>query len=150
MGRLPAVYLSPQDDEFAALGAFFDAWGYGDFVPETFASQFGHSSFSAVTAGDGFVCGAILFRLVGDECEIIEIAVAQDQRGKGIASDMLAELISYLGKSGIRRLILEVAEDNHHALGLYHKYGFGQIGKRAGYYKQKIDAIILELALSMA
>ena len=150
MGNLPIVYLSQQDEEYAALGAFFDAWGYGNFAPENFATQFAHASFGALTIGDGAIFGAVLFRLVGDECEIIEIAVAHDQRGAGMAGAMLAELASYLAGAGIRRLILEVAEDNHAALGLYHKYGFGQVGKRAGYYRQKIDAIILELALSMA
>ena len=150
MGQLPTAYLSPQDDDFAALGAFFDAWGYGHFAPETFASQFAHASFGALSIGDGAVVGAVLFRLVGDECEIIEIAIAKDQRGAGLASALLANLISHLGTLGVRRLILEVADDNHPARGLYQKYGFQPIGKRAGYYRHKIDAIILELALSMA
>lgn len=150
MGHLPIAYLSPQDKDFAALGAFFDDWGYGDFHPKTFSTQFAHACFGAVTSGNEPLRGAILFRLVGDECEIIEIAVAQDQRGAGIAGDMLAELISYLSRTGARRLILEVAEDNDPARGLYAKYGFQQVGKRARYYRQKIDAIILELALSMA
>ena len=150
MGDLPRLYLSPQDDDFAALGRFFDSWGYGDFTPEKFVTQFGHASFGALKIGDSPILGAVLFRVAGDECEIIEIAVAEDHRGAGIAGKMLAELISYLRAAGARRLILEVAEDNHPALGLYHKYGFGQVGKRAGYYRQKIDAIILELALSMA
>ena len=148
MGNLPIAYLSQQDEAFAALGTFFDACGYGDFVPENFATQFAHASFGALTIGDGAICGAVLFRLIGEECEIIEIAVAEGSRGAGMAGAMLADLTSYLAGAGTRRLILEVAEDNHAALGLYHKYGFRQIAKRARYYKQKIDAIILELALS--
>ena len=150
MGHLPIAYLSPHDKEFAALGAFFDDWGYGDFVPEAFATQFAHASFGALSMGEGTVVGAILFRLVGEECDIIEIAVAHDHRGAGMAGHMLAELISYLSRRGARRLVLEVAEDNQPARSLYQKYGFQQVGTRARYYRQKIDAIILELALSMA
>ena len=145
-----SALLSPHDDDYAALGAFFKKWGYGDFAPEKFATQFAHPSFGALKIGDETMIAAVLFRLVGDECEIIEIAVAKDHRGAGIAGAMLAALISYLRTVGAKRLILEVAEDNQPALGLYHKHGFIEVGRRDGYYKQKITAIILELALSMA
>ena len=145
-----SALLSPHDDDYAALGAFFEKWGYGDFVPEKFATQFAHPSFGAIKIGDESMVAAVLFRHAGDECEIIEIAVAKDHRGACLASDLLAALISHLRTVGAVRLILEVAEDNQPARGLYHKHGFCEVGRRDGYYKQKITAIILELALSMA
>lgn len=150
--------IAQGDERFADFGAFFQNWGYSAFDAASFADRFAHHSFGIIKAGTEDITGGLLYRLAGDEAEIIEIAVAEPYRQQGIARDMLAALQEALRSQNIRRLILEVAEDNHAACQLYAACGFVQAGRRAGYYRaqsggdraQKIDAIIMELWLSKA
>jgi ribosomal-protein-alanine N-acetyltransferase len=56
-----------------------------------------------------------------------------------------------LGKDGVGRLLLEVAEDNTSAIALYTECGFSTIGRRKKYYRRKsgreVDALVIERGL---
>lgn len=141
------------------LGAFFAKWGYGAFDGDDFTRQFAHESYGVIAAKDRTpevpliagpltegpaIIGALLYRFAGDDCEIIEIAVNAACRRRGIAQKMMTELQNLSAQKNITRLILEVAEDNAPAIAFYKSYGFQPVGRRNAYYRQKIDAIIME------
>lgn len=90
--------------------------------------------------------GFIVYRAVADEAEIITIGVHPDARRAGIASAMLVVAEQDLRARGIKKLFLEVAENNDPARKLYERAGFHQIGIRPKYYDGK-DAIMMEKEL---
>lgn len=90
--------------------------------------------------------GFIVYRAVADEAEIITIGVHPDARRGGIASAMLVVAEQDLRTRGIKKLFLEVAENNAPARQLYEHAGFHQIGIRPKYY-DGVDAIMMEKEL---
>jgi len=78
--------------------------------------------------------GFILSRLVEDEAEILSVAVAERQRGRGLARKLLNLHLRRLAGLGARTIFLEVDEHNVPALRLYQNAGFHEISRRPGYY----------------
>jgi len=88
-----------------------------------------------------------LARIGRDEAEVLTLACDPDHRRKGLASACLLALMEQASRSGVRWVFLDVAADNRPALGLYAKMGFGEVGRRAGYYRRgsatPVDALVL-------
>ncbi len=91
--------------------------------------------------------GFIVYRPVLDEAEIITIGVAPNARRTGIAAAMLGIVENELRRGGIKKVFLEVAENNTPARALYEQNGYCEIGRRPKYY-DGIDAILMEKKLS--
>jgi ribosomal-protein-alanine N-acetyltransferase len=90
--------------------------------------------------------GFIVWRTVLDEAELITIGVNPDVRSSGIAVAMIGIMESELKKLNVKKIFLEVAENNIPALKLYEKNGFKQIAIRPKYYNG-VDAIVMEKIL---
>ena len=73
-------------------------------------------------------------RLVEDEAEILSVAVAARQRGRGLARNLLDLHLRRLAGLGARAVFLEVDEHNRPAIRLYDRAGFREISRRANYY----------------
>lgn len=82
------------------------------------------------------VRGFIISRLVAGEAEILSVAVAPGDRGRGLARRLLDLHLRRLAGLGIRTVFLEVDEDNAPARRLYARAGFREVGRRPGYYPQ--------------
>jgi ribosomal-protein-alanine N-acetyltransferase len=80
------------------------------------------------------LAGFILVRLIGDEAELLSIAVDPKWRGKRVGQALLRAALDDLLFSAARRMFLEVDERNTAALRLYRSHGFVEVGKRKGYY----------------
>jgi ribosomal-protein-alanine N-acetyltransferase len=78
--------------------------------------------------------GFILSRRAADEAEILSVAVARAWRGRGLARRLLDLHLRRLAGLGPRAVFLEVDEDNAPARRLYARAGFGEVGRRPGYY----------------
>ena len=148
------IRLCATDPVYHGLGLFFDAHGYGRFIAADFSKQFGHHSYQAVMIQKSNILGALLFRLTGADCEIIEIAVAPAYRRQNWARLMMDDCVKSALEAKAERLILEVAEHNAPAKAFYQDYGFMPVGRRPRYYRDdaggSIDAIIMEFWLSKA
>lgn len=81
--------------------------------------------------------GFALSRIAEDEAEVLSIAVAEERRGSGGGGVLLARHLGRLQGMGVRRVVLEVDEDNASAIALYRRFGFVQVGKRKAYYVRK-------------
>lgn len=88
----------------------------------------------------GFVLGR---RVARDLVEIDLVAVAPSHRRTGIGRALLEALIAAEREAGVRELRLELAETNVAALGLYSRVGFVVVGRRARYYPDGEDALLL-------
>lgn len=80
------------------------------------------------------IAGFLMLRNLGDESELVTVAVDPKWRGKGIGRALLRAAFEDLMMTSSRRLVLEVADDNPAALRLYRTEGFAEIGRRQGYY----------------
>lgn len=78
--------------------------------------------------------GFIMSRLAEDEAEILSVAVACRQRGRGLARRLLELHLRRLAGLGIRTVFLEVDEHNAPALRLYQRAGFAEVARRPNYY----------------
>ncbi len=93
---------------------------------------------------DDEVIGYVGAQIVPDEADMMNIAVSNEHRRKGIARSLILELLALLQKQGVRSLSLEVRASNDAAISLYKGLDFQQVGRRPGYYKMpKEDALIL-------
>ena len=94
-----------------------------------------------VAGEDGVVAGYVGSQTVLQEADMMNIAVADTHRRRGIARMLVEELIRQLDAY---QLTLEVRASNAPAIALYEKLGFTQVGLRKNYYhKPKEDALIL-------
>ena len=80
--------------------------------------------------------GFVLFRLAGEEAEILSVAVAVGARRRGIGKALLEEALRHLYREGASRIHLEVEDANQAAITLYRRMEFRESGRRGGYYTQ--------------
>ena len=86
-------------------------------------------------AGSGRkLAGCIMSRLVGDEAEILSVAVGRSNQGRGLARRLLDLHLRRLAGLGARTVFLEVDEHNRPAIRLYDRAGFAEISRRPNYY----------------
>lgn len=97
-----------------------------------------------VAAEDGRVVGYCGLWGVIDEGQITNVAVAPDSRRKGVAGQMLTELMKEAIAHKYTEFTLEVRKSNMPAIDLYHKLGFKDEGIRKDFYNMPVeDAIIM-------
>lgn len=96
---------------------------------------------------DGAVVGHAVLSAVGEDAELQRIATVAAQRRTGVATALLAAATEAATHQGATRLLLEVREDNVPALAFYGRARFGEIARRAGYYRDGTTAVILERQL---
>ena len=116
--------------------------GFVDLVPNQDQPQ--------STSADDFASylgGYLLATIIDGEAEILSIGVTPDRQRQGVGKRLLQHFFDHGTSQKMARVVLEVAEDNVPALGLYRDFGFVAFGRRKGYYKQgnqKIDAIMMK------
>ncbi|MEE4298964.1 MAG: GNAT family N-acetyltransferase [Pseudomonadales bacterium] len=79
---------------------------------------------------------------------LYSLAVAPRARGAGIAGRLLRAVEEQARHAGRRALRLEVAASNQDARALYARAGYQPIDRRAGYYENGEDALVLERDLA--
>jgi [ribosomal protein S18]-alanine N-acetyltransferase len=121
--------------------SFSDPWPRGGFEPLVRAP---HCLFLVAEEKPGELSGYSVARWVEDEAELLNIAVADELRGRGIGGRILDYLMAALEKKGIRHIFLEVRDSNVAARELYRSRGFRELSRRTGYYRRPTeDAIVL-------
>ena len=89
------------------------------------------------------VLGFIVARVLGDEWEIENVAVAARAQRRGLGSQLVKELLEVARGRGARAVFLEVRESNQAAQGLYRKWGFVPAGRRKSYYSDPSEDALL-------
>ena len=101
-----------------------------------------NSQYYAVLKDDEILAfGGLWFNI--DEAHVMNIAVREDNRQKGLGTKLLQFLIELAKKKEKKCITLEVREDNKPAIKLYEKLNFEVVGKRRRYYDNSVDAIIM-------
>ena len=90
------------------------------------------------------VAGYVGSQTVMGETDMMNVAVSPAYRRRGIARELIQELLRELARQGSHRLTLEVRASNAPARALYESLGFAQVGRRPNYSRNpKEDALIL-------
>ncbi|HEX9932435.1 MAG TPA: ribosomal protein S18-alanine N-acetyltransferase [Allosphingosinicella sp.] len=101
-------------------------------------------------AGDEVV-GFAMARAVVREAELLLLAVKRKDRNAGVGKLLLDAFMERATDRGAERLHLEVREGNH-AVTLYRRAGFTEVGRRRNYYSgrdgQIYDALTLARSVS--
>ena len=96
--------------------------------------------------------GFAVSRIGADEAEILSIAIDADKRGRGLSRNLLLTHLGHLAGRGVRRIFLEVEENNAPARRLYERCGFAIVGRRERYYQQpngeQMNALLMRRDLS--
>lgn len=107
-------------------------------------------SFWLVAEEDGRVLGYVGSQTVLGESDMLNLAVAPEQRRRGIGRELVEALCMALRDTGSTCLTLEVRASNEAAKALYAALGFETVGKRPRYYSRPVeDALILRKELNL-
>jgi len=89
------------------------------------------------------VVAFLLGRLVGEDMEVLNLAVLPEQRRRGIGRGLLEEALAQGRAQGARQCWLELRASNAGALAFYRAQGFEESQRRPRYYRQpEEDAIV--------
>lgn len=124
---------------------FNEPWSYTSFI-----SSFNSSVTNILVAKDNFdnLLGFIVFTNIGDESEILDIAIEKSFENLGIASKLFDETFNILKSNNCSDIYLDVRTNNLQARHLYEKLGFSQINIRKNYYHNpNEDAIVMKKQL---
>jgi ribosomal-protein-alanine N-acetyltransferase len=103
----------------------------------------------AWVAGEPVVGYAVTWRS-GDVVDLNRIAVRPEDRGRGVARQLLDAALEASRADRADRVLLEVAATNTAALALYASAGFVEIDRRRRYYRDGTDAVVMRLPLAAA
>ena len=84
----------------------------------------------------------------GTEADVLTVGVIPDQRGKGIARQLMALITDWAKQQGSSAMMLEVKVDNTEAIGLYESLGYSKLNTRKDYFGAGLDALVMRLELS--
>jgi len=135
----------------AIMTAAFDP-GYGEAwtEPQLVSMMTLPGTWLSLARIDGRPAGFALSRLIGDEAELLLLAVAPGHRRLGVATALIRHTREILRLRNGFRLHLEVRQNNP-AIELYKKLGFAPVGRRPGYYRgrdgQLHDALTLSCSI---
>ena len=100
-----------------------------------------------VACADGLLAGYVCLMSLFEESQILNVAVAPDQRGKGIALALMTFAIETAREKAAEVMLLEVRASNAEAIALYERLDFKRTGVRNNYYEGVDDALLMEKQL---
>jgi ribosomal-protein-alanine N-acetyltransferase len=101
----------------------------------------------ALDEGHNIIGYAGVFAPGGAEADVLTVGVIPDQRGKGIARKLMAQITDWAGQQGSTAMMLEVKVDNIEAIGLYESLGYSKLNIRKDYFGAGLDALVMRLEL---
>jgi ribosomal-protein-alanine N-acetyltransferase len=96
-----------------------------------------------VAETEGQVAGFLMARIVNQDWELENIAVAIGRQHRGIGQILMHVLIDAAKHNQAEAIFLEVRESNSYARVLYERCGFQQTGRRPSYYSNPQEDAVL-------
>jgi [ribosomal protein S18]-alanine N-acetyltransferase len=97
---------------------------------------------------DSRILAYIVFWMMFEECQILNVAVDMPYRGMGYGKLLVRKAVSLALQAGLKRILLEVRVSNTAAIQLYQALGFGICQVRRQFYADGEDAYSMVLELS--
>ena len=133
---------------FASLDK--DLFPYSPWSASQYKEEFSSPTRHFVVALDeteSIIGYAGVFAPGGAEADVLTVGVIPDQRGKGIARKLMAQITDWAGQQGSTAMMLEVKVDNIEAIGLYESLGYSKLNIRKDYFGAGLDALVMRLDL---
>lgn len=96
---------------------------------------------------DGAVVGYGFLWIIFEQAHLVNIAIRESHRGRGIGERLLVHLLRYAELNGAEFIHLEVRVTNEAAIKLYEKHGFRALGRSANFYSGGTDALLMVMEL---
>ncbi|MCR4618871.1 MAG: ribosomal protein S18-alanine N-acetyltransferase [Lachnospiraceae bacterium] len=142
---MPVIIRKLKEDDVKTLAmieqeSFSRPWSEEDFKELLFLDYARY----LVAELDGEVVGSAGMRVVCGEGDIDNVVVSKKHRGKGIAKELVSELVRLGEAEGIKEFTLEVRVGNAAAIHVYETCGFKGEGVRPSFYEAPTeDALIM-------
>lgn len=91
----------------------------------------------------GLVIGYVGLQTLGDELNLLKIAVLPQYRNLGVGFKLMSMSFDYKKENNLNNYFLEVRESNQNAIKLYKKFGFKLQSKRERYYSDDETALVM-------
>jgi tRNA threonylcarbamoyladenosine biosynthesis protein TsaB len=146
LAAVPITLREFREDDLEAVAAlelaiFSDPWPASFFHSELRQPMV----YARVAEREGRLAGYQMAWLGAGTGHLANMAVAPDQRRRGIARALMDDLLARARAAGSQSVTLEVRVSNFAAQGLYRGYGFRVAGVRRGYYRDTgEDALLME------
>jgi ribosomal-protein-alanine N-acetyltransferase len=99
--------------------------------------------FNRVALSGGALVGYVFCAFAGGEVHVNKIAVAPSFRRQGVASALMDEVFAFASRVNAEEMYLEVRVSNRSARVFYAGLGFAEAGRRARYYLDGEDALVM-------
>ena len=104
------------------------------------------SGICLAAADGGELAGYLVCSRYDQVWHLMNVAVAPEQRRRGVASGLITKLMAETGEGGDLPITLEVRVSNREAIAMYEGLGFRSAGVRPRYYQDNDeDALIMWL-----
>lgn len=137
--RIHAASFNPKSADFLSFKGFKDL------------CSLKNAGLFAAHSAENQVVGYILFRNLGQEAELLSLAVEENHKNQGYGKNLIEAMTANLKKAGCLAVFLEVGEKNRAARGLYRSFGARQVNTRKATYIRpngtKEDALIIKISL---
>ena len=116
---------------------------------EFFASEVGlaHRFNRVARASGGTLAGYVFCAFAAGEIHVNKIAVDPLYRRRGVARLLMKEVLDFSDRIQAEEIFLEVRPSNLPARNFYLLLGFREVGRRAQYYADGEDALVMSLFL---
>lgn len=151
---MPATLADLPDLVRLEEACFSAPWTRKMLEAELTGNQFAHflvardtakTGTTAASAG-GAIVGSLCFWIVFEEVRLMNLAVAEEMRRRGIAAALVDSALHAGLAQAATRAVLEVRASNRAALALYQRFGFTHVSIRPAYYSNPVeDAVLMEL-----
>ncbi|MCL2366931.1 MAG: ribosomal protein S18-alanine N-acetyltransferase [Oscillospiraceae bacterium] len=92
------------------------------------------------------IIGFVVLRKMGDDGELLQIAVDKDARRAGLADMLMGKALQYARNHRLQSIFIEVRRSNMAAIALYEKHGASALRIRKDYYTDPVeDAIMMRI-----
>jgi ribosomal-protein-alanine N-acetyltransferase len=121
-------------------------WGEENFRFEL-SKPYSHFLVMTDDETDNQIAGYIIYWVLFDECQILNVVVDLPFRGTGLAKRMIRQAAQTALQKGIKKVSLEVRKSNVAAIQLYQNLKFVIVHVRRGFYSNGEDAYQMTLHL---
>jgi ribosomal-protein-alanine N-acetyltransferase len=118
-----------------------DAWSPAQVLDEVDGAH--RRAWVAEMNARTFISGYCFTMTLGEVADLQRIGVHPERQRTGLARELLETAVAAARGDGAERMLLEVSAENSAALAFYAATGFTEIDRRARYYKDGSDAVVM-------
>ncbi len=124
-----ALRLAALADAPNAFSSRLEDWSGPADREDRWRNRLASIPFNAVATVNGIPAGMVGATAPSEgESELLSMWVAPAVRGKGVADALVEAVVDWARRQGAARLALDVREANAHAIALYGRHGFQDVG----------------------